>query len=48
MDSEEYRRRWREAQVLARQIFLASGSPVEVRRRIMRLKRRLIEISRFY
>jgi hypothetical protein len=48
VDSEEYRRGWREAQVLARQIFLTSGSPVEARGRIRRLKRRLIEISRFH
>jgi len=48
MDSEEYRRGWREAQVLARQIILTSRSPLEARERIRRLKRRLIKISRFH
>jgi hypothetical protein len=48
MVSEGYRRGWREAEELARQIILTSRSPEEALGRVRRLKRRLIEISRFH
>jgi len=48
MASEEYRRGWREAQLLASRIIASSRSAREAMRRLGRLKRRLLVGSRFH
>jgi len=42
MVSEGYRRGWREAEELAKQIIMTSRSLEEARRRVRRLRKRLV------
>jgi len=48
MVSEGYRRGWKEAEELARQIILTSRSPEEALRRVRRLRRRLVSALRYH
>jgi hypothetical protein len=48
MVSEGYRRGWKEAEALARQIIMTSRSPGEARRRVRRLRKRLVSVLRYH